>query len=94
MPTEPKSTGNSAIEPQPGLKPSSDLTSPAGFAAPAAIQSQGQQVDRATLLNTASTVIQDPLLLRKLSDRVYELMLEDLRYQHERSRNYRSRLNG
>jgi hypothetical protein len=26
--------------------------------------------------------------MRKLSDRVYELMLEDLRNQRERSRNY------
>jgi hypothetical protein len=34
-------------------------------------------------------VILDPILMRKLSDRVYELMLEDLRNIRERAGNYR-----
>jgi hypothetical protein len=34
-------------------------------------------------------VILDPILLRKLSDRVYELMLEDLRNTRDRTGNYR-----
>lgn len=34
-------------------------------------------------------VILDPMLMRKLSDRVYELMLEDLRNTHDRAGNYR-----
>ena len=93
MPTYPGTTANSGLEMQPFLKPSSDLTSPAGFAAPPFIESDSQKGDRAALLKTASRVMQDPLLMRRLSDRVYELMLEDLRYQRERSRNYGSRLN-
>ncbi len=34
-------------------------------------------------------VIVDPILMRKLSDRVYELMLEDLRNTRDRAGNYR-----
>ena len=34
-------------------------------------------------------IIVDPILLRKLSDRVYELMLEDLRNTRDRAGNYR-----
>ncbi len=34
-------------------------------------------------------VILDPILLRKLSDRVYELMLEELRNNCDRAGNYR-----
>lgn len=34
-------------------------------------------------------VILDPILMRKLSDRVYELMLEDLRNTRDRAGNYR-----
>ncbi len=93
MPTHPGTTANTGLEIQRFMKPSTDLTRPAGFAAPPFIQIDSQKDDRAALLKTASRVMQDPLLLRKLSDRVYELMLEDLRYQRERSINYGSRLN-
>jgi len=34
-------------------------------------------------------VLVDPMLMRKLSDRVYELMLEDLRNTRDRAGNYR-----
>jgi len=34
-------------------------------------------------------VLLDPILRRKLSDKVYELMLEDLRTTHDRAGNYR-----
>ncbi|MEQ8970833.1 MAG: hypothetical protein RIE73_10605 [Coleofasciculus sp. C1-SOL-03] len=44
------------------------------------------------LLKLAAKVSQDPLLLRKLSDRVYQLMQEDLRKQRERHKNYRGLL--
>ena len=37
----------------------------------------------------AEKVMLDPLLLRKLSEKVYELMLEDIRVQRDRDRNYR-----
>ena len=37
----------------------------------------------------AEKVMLDPLLLRKLGEKVYELMLEDIRVQRDRDRNYR-----
>ena len=37
----------------------------------------------------ASQVLQDSLLMQKLGDRVYELMIEDLANQRERHWNYR-----
>lgn len=75
----------------PFLPPSSGLTSPSGFAAPPLIQSNCQAQEQSVISQTASKVLNDPILLRQLSDRVYELMLEDLRYQRERSRSYGSR---
>jgi hypothetical protein len=33
-------------------------------------------------------ILRDPAVLQALSDRVYELLLEDLRIQKERNRNY------
>lgn len=75
--------------------PIGDMTAPGGYAAPASIQTDFQtktrsesQHDREAVSKLAAKALDDPLLLRQLSDRVYELMLEDLRYQKERSRNY------
>ncbi|HEY9667156.1 MAG TPA: hypothetical protein V6C91_10140 [Coleofasciculaceae cyanobacterium] len=88
MPTSPKTPANSGHDLQPFLEPIGELSTPAGFAAPCSIQSDRQKDERAAVLKTAEQVLNDPLLLRRLSDRVYELMLEDLRNQRERSRNY------
>ncbi len=49
------------------------------------IYSHGEQ-DPEAVLRLASKVRGDRKLLKKLSDRVYQLMLEDLRYQKERHR--------
>jgi hypothetical protein len=40
--------------------------------------------DPQAILKLAGKVMSDRRLLKKLSERVYELMLEDLRYQRER----------
>lgn len=49
--------------------------------------------ERAELVRLATKVLQEPLQLRLLSDRVYELLTEDLRQQKERlGRNYEGRL--
>ena len=47
---------------------------------------------RTMLLKLAAKVSQEPLLLRKISDQVYQLMQEDLRKQRERYKNYRGLL--
>ena len=49
--------------------------------------------ERAELVKLAANLLQEPLQLRLLSDRVYELLTEDLRQQKERlGRNYEGRL--
>lgn len=73
---------------EPSLKPIGQPSVPAGYAAPALVQSKGKTEDLAKISKVAGKVLQDPLLMRLLSDRVYKLMLEDLRRQQERSRNY------
>jgi hypothetical protein len=42
----------------------------------------------------ADKILHDPLLLRKLCDRVYDLMLEELQIQRERAGTYRRNLYG
>jgi hypothetical protein len=77
-----------SLETQPSFKPIGDTTVPAGYAAPALVQNDGKKEELAKISKAAAEVLRDPLRLRLLSDRVYELMLEDLRRQQERSRNY------
>lgn len=73
---------------EPSLKPIGDVSVPAGYAAPALVQTKGETEDLAKISEVAGKVLQDPLLMRLLSDRVYQLLLEDLRRQQERSRHY------
>lgn len=77
---------------EPSLKPIGQPSVPAGYAAPALVQSKGKAEDLAKISKLAGQVLQDPLRMRLLSDRVYELILQDLRRQQERSRNYGGRL--
>ena len=45
------------------------------------------------VFQVAAKIVEDPLHLRLLSDRVYELLINDLRQQKERAGgNYRGRL--
>jgi hypothetical protein len=70
------------------LLPIGELSNPAGYAAPASIQTRQGQVEGGVSAALASRVLRDPLLMRRVSDRVYELLLTDLRYQQERSGNF------
>lgn len=74
---------------EPSLDPLGGFSTPAGFAAPAEFQSNQKELGELSTL--ADQVLQDPLLLSKLGDRIYQLLQEDLRYQQERSRNYGGR---
>jgi ABC-type glutathione transport system ATPase component len=49
---------------------------------PIAHEAQGE------MAQLAQQILQDPLRAMQLSDRVYELLQEDLRIQQERSRGY------
>lgn len=48
--------------------------------------------DKPEISQLVEKVMLDPILLRRLSNRVYELMLEDLRNQRDRSCNYKGLL--
>ena len=64
---------------QPSLAPIGDIAGAAGYAAPP---------DDTKALVAAGKYLNDPLFLSKLTDCVYELLLEDMRCQQERVRNY------
>jgi hypothetical protein len=68
-------------------KSSGNLAVPGGYLAPATIQTDSRD-ELVQTISFADKILSDPLLLRQLCDRVYELMLEDLRQQRERYRNY------
>lgn len=59
---------------------------PAGFAAPAEILLSPEQQQQ--LSQTARQVMADPLLKWQLTQRVYELMQADLRWNQERAHSY------
>ena len=75
---------------QPSWYPKSDLSSPAGFIAPAKIQTNLDQQDFETISQAASKILKNPLEVRQLADQVYQLMQDDFRLQSDRSGNYRS----
>ncbi|MBW4448462.1 MAG: hypothetical protein KME38_16745 [Spirirestis rafaelensis WJT71-NPBG6] len=69
---------------QPSLAPIGDIGGTAGYAAIPATD------DATKAVSAASFDLGDSLLMDKLCDRVYELLLEDMRSQRERVRNYGS----
>lgn len=64
------------------------LPSPAGYAAPASVQSSEKEDDQVALMQLAAKILQDPLAVRKLSDQVFKLLQEDVYLQRERNRGY------
>lgn len=75
-------------EQQPFQQPVGDRSAPAGYSAFDLSWSNYPPQDRAELSKLAAKVLKDPLLLRQLSDQVYELMQLDLQRQRERRQNY------
>lgn len=61
---------------------------PTGYAAPARFLpvSKTEEIDRLALL--AAQLLQDPMAMQQLSDRVVELLQQDLKLQRERSHGY------
>lgn len=62
--------------------------SPGEYAAPARFLDLPQSDDLVMLSQLAAQLLQDPLAMQQLSDRVVELLQQDLRRQRERSREY------
>jgi hypothetical protein len=71
---------NSVNKPK-SCTPNSDLGGTAGYASSFSENTK-------ELAQTADKYLQDFLLLNKLTERVYELLLEDMRIQRERVNNY------
>ena len=67
-----------------GTEPLTGITHPAGFAAPAGIQIA--QRTRLRLRRTTRQVLADPHLMRRVSDRVYDLWTADQRQWRDRDR--------
>jgi urease gamma subunit len=61
---------------------------PAGYAAPARFLQLTHPEDLALLSQLASQLLQDPMAVKQLSDRVLELLHQDLVQQQERSHGY------
>lgn len=80
---------NSNSDKQPSWQPISDLGAIAGFIAPAKIQTNLSDQDFQLISHAASKILEKPLEVRKLADRVYQLLQADLRLQSDRSNHYR-----
>lgn len=65
------------------FRPLEDAGGSAGYANISAVS------DASKVAQTADKYLKDSLLLNKLTRRVHELLLEDIRYQQERVNNYR-----
>lgn len=63
------------------------LGNPAAFATPAHLNVSNSN-DLAQLSGLAAQLLQDPLAMQRLSDRVLELLQQDMRLQRERNRGY------
>ena len=61
----------------------------AGFGVAASMQAQRRA--QLTMLLSAGKVLKNHLLLRRLTERVHELMRDELRSHHERGRDYGGR---
>ena len=67
--------------------PLSTCSTTVGYVAPMFVQIKNKE-ELAEIIPFAEKVLHDPLLLQKLCDRVYELMLEDMRQQRTNNRQY------
>ena len=65
-------------------QPIGNLSNPVGFIAPAKVQTNLKESDFKELSQTASEILKNPLSVRQIADRVYQLMQEDLRLQSDR----------
>jgi hypothetical protein len=82
--------GSSSQDTQPFLEPISDISASAGYGE-RIYGTRNRQQNRQELSQLAEEILEDTVLLMRLSDRVYELMSQDLRNQKERNRNYGGR---
>jgi len=82
-----QTTAIADLDVQTSLRPIGDLAVPGGYVV-TGLNMSDRPEEQAAIAQIASKVLENPLLMQKLSDRVYQLMLEDLRHQRERRINY------
>ncbi|MEO1128067.1 MAG: hypothetical protein AAFX95_28870 [Cyanobacteria bacterium J06639_16] len=73
----------------PVWEPTAPASTPAGFMAPIPIQSDREALPQ--LSQIAALMLDDPLQVQRLTERVYQLMQDDLRLQRERQGYYGGR---
>lgn len=77
---------------QPALDPISPPAGPGGFSPTNHVQTFPNPESGDRLMTMAEMVLSQPLLLQQLSDRVYALLLDDLRQTQERHLSYGGRI--
>ncbi|NER84481.1 MAG: hypothetical protein F6K42_34145 [Leptolyngbya sp. SIO1D8] len=70
-------------------EPSTRASAPTGLMAPIQIQSHRDELPQLSAI--ANAILDDPLQVQQLAERVYQLMQEDLQLQHERGGFYGGR---
>jgi len=73
------------------LPPSGSVSNPAGFVAPAILQSEHPPVVKTQMAKVAAKLAQDPMAMRLFCDRIYQLLQDDLRLQQDRLYSYGKR---
>ncbi len=85
---------NNHFNPHSSWKPIGDPHRIAGFAIPAPLQTHLRTTDKTNfedIRKAARTILNNPLQIQQLADRVYALLLEDLHQQQERQGSYGER---
>ncbi|NEO26070.1 MAG: hypothetical protein F6K03_04025 [Kamptonema sp. SIO4C4] len=75
----------------PSVQPNLQSANPAGLAG-LPVGEELSSPEKQQLAELAEQVLKDPILCEQVTQRVYELLLDDLRIQKERSRNYGRRI--
>ncbi|EDX83382.1 hypothetical protein S7335_562 [Synechococcus sp. PCC 7335] len=73
------------------LPPFSSVANPVGFVAPAILQSHQPLAVRRMMAKVAVRLAHDPMAMQLFCDRIYQLLSEDVRSQHERAHRHSKR---
>jgi hypothetical protein len=81
------------VELSPTVAPIQNNNPTAGYSIPLKLELENQNKDKLRELNQlAGQILREPLLQILLSQRIYDLMSEDLTYYKERARSYGGRI--
>ena len=71
--------------------PTGSGSNPAGFVGPAILQSHQPLAVKRMMAKVAARLAHDPMAMQQFCDRVYQLLWDDVRSQHERVHSYGKR---